>query len=79
MLTLVTNDHHRPTLEFHQMSAGNKHYFHSQMRLGFAPLQEQLVVVSSLKFIKFVAYETAETLQPDSQYNKPVLLGLEMN
>ncbi len=56
-----------------------KKYFHSQMRLGYAPLQEQLVVVSSLKFIKFVVYETAETLQPDSQYSKPILLGLEMN
>jgi len=41
-----------------------KKYFQSQMRSGFAPLREQLVIVSSLKFIKFVAYEVAETLRP---------------
>lgn len=41
-----------------------KHYFRCQMRSGYAPLREQLVVVSSLKFIKFVAYEVAETMQP---------------
>ena len=40
-------------------------YFQSQMRSGFAPLRERLVVVSPLKFIKFVAYEVAETLQPE--------------
>lgn len=40
-----------------------KKYFQSQMRSGFAPLQEQLVAVSPLEFIKFVAYEVAETLQ----------------
>jgi len=39
-----------------------KNYFQSQMRSGFAPLREQLVAISSLKFIKFVAYEVAETL-----------------
>ncbi len=41
-----------------------KKYFQSQMRSGFAPLREELVVMSSLKFIKFVAYEVAETLSP---------------
>ncbi len=41
-----------------------KKYFQSQMRSGFEPLHEQLVVISPLKFINFVAYETAETLQP---------------
>ena len=41
-----------------------KNYLRSQMRSGLAPLREQLVVVSPLKFIKFVAYEVAETLQP---------------
>ncbi|MFB0524724.1 MAG: hypothetical protein ACETVZ_04240 [Phycisphaerae bacterium] len=41
-----------------------KNYLQSQMRSGLAPLREQLVVVSPLKFIKFVAYEVAETLQP---------------
>ena len=40
-----------------------KNYFRSQMRSGFAPLREQLVTISSLKFIKFVAYEVGETLQ----------------
>ena len=40
-----------------------KNYFQSQMRSGLVPLREQLVVVSSLKFIKFVVYEVAETLQ----------------
>jgi len=38
-------------------------YYRSEMRSGLAELQEQLVVVSSLKFVKFVAYEIAETLQ----------------
>jgi len=41
-----------------------KSYLQSQMRSGLAPLREQLVVVSPLNFIKFVAYEVAETLQP---------------
>ena len=41
-----------------------KNYFQREMRTGFAPLREQLVVVSSLGFIKFVVYEVAETLQP---------------
>jgi len=39
-------------------------YFRCQMRSGLVPLQEQLVVVSSLNFIKFVAYEIAQTIQP---------------
>ena len=39
-----------------------KNYFQSQMRSGFAPLREQLVTISSLKFTKFVTYEVAETL-----------------
>jgi len=37
-------------------------YFHSQKRSGYAPLKEQLAVVSSLEFIKFVSFEVAETL-----------------
>ena len=41
-----------------------KKYFQSEMRSGYAPLREQLVSQSSLKFIKFAAYEVAETLQP---------------
>ncbi len=39
-----------------------KNYFQSQMRSGFAPLRERLVAISSLKFVKFVTYEVAETL-----------------
>lgn len=41
---------------------GIQEYYQSQMRSGFAPLAEQLVTVSSLEFVKFVAYEIAETL-----------------
>ncbi len=40
-----------------------RNYLQSQMRSGLAPLREQLVVVSPLEFIKFVAYEVSETLQ----------------
>jgi hypothetical protein len=40
-----------------------RNYFRTQMRSGFAPLREQLLAVSSLEFIKFVAYEISETLQ----------------
>jgi len=39
-----------------------KNYFEAQIRSGITPLHEQLVVVSSLKFVKFVAYEVAETM-----------------
>jgi len=44
---------------------GIRNYFNSQVRLGIAPLREQLMVVSSIEFVKFVAYEVAETLQPE--------------
>jgi hypothetical protein len=40
-----------------------KNYFQKQIRSGFAPLREQLVGVSSLRFINFVSYEVAATLQ----------------
>jgi hypothetical protein len=39
-----------------------KDYFQYQKRSGFAPLREQLVTISPLEFIKFVAYEVAETI-----------------
>jgi hypothetical protein len=39
-----------------------KEYFEEQLRSGITPLHEQLVVVSSLKFVKFVAYEVADTM-----------------
>ena len=41
-----------------------KNYFQREMRAGFAPSREQLVVVSPLRFVKFVVYEVAETLRP---------------
>jgi hypothetical protein len=39
-----------------------KDYFQHQKRSGFAPLHEELAVISPLEFIKFVTYEVAETL-----------------
>ncbi len=39
-----------------------KDYFQYQKRSGYAPLREQLVSLSTLEFIKFVAYEVAETI-----------------
>ena len=39
-----------------------KNYFKYQIRSGYAPLREQLVAISPLEFIKFVAYEVAETI-----------------
>ena len=39
-----------------------KNYFQAQIRSGITPLHEQLVVVSSLKLVKFVAYEVAATM-----------------
>jgi hypothetical protein len=40
-----------------------KHFYSEQMRSGFAPLREQLLVISSLEFIRFVAFEVAGTLK----------------
>jgi hypothetical protein len=39
-----------------------KDYFKSQKRSDYASMYKDLVAVSSLEFIKFVSYETAETL-----------------
>jgi len=39
-----------------------KDYFQHQKRSGFAPLREELAVISPLEFVKFVTYEVAETL-----------------
>jgi hypothetical protein len=39
-----------------------KDYFKSQKRSGYDSLYQELAAVSSLEFIKFVSYETAETL-----------------
>ena len=41
-----------------------KRYFHSEMRTDQTHLREQLIVISSIKFIKFVTYEVAQTMQP---------------
>lgn len=53
-----------------------KDYFRTQMRSGFAPLREQLVAISSIKFIKFVAYEIGETLQQGSKPKKIIAFGI---
>lgn len=37
-------------------------YSREELRSGSAPLQDEMVVISSLKFGKFIAYEVAETL-----------------
>lgn len=39
-----------------------KQYFKAELRSGVASLREELVVISSLKFAKFVTYEIAKTL-----------------
>ena len=39
-----------------------KTYFKQQLRQDFAPLHERLMLLSPIEFIKFVAYEAAETL-----------------
>ncbi|MHC4455520.1 MAG: hypothetical protein ACYS0I_00275 [Planctomycetota bacterium] len=41
-----------------------KSFFQNEIRSGYEPLREQLVIISPLKFIKFVAYEVAETIKP---------------
>ena len=42
-----------------------RRYFDTELRSGVSSLREELVVVSSLKYCKFVAYEVAETLDQD--------------
>jgi len=39
-------------------------YFKRPLGLGPVPLREQVVVVSPLEFVRFAAYETAQTLEP---------------
>ena len=41
-----------------------KNYYRRHLLPGFGTLQEKLGTVSLLRFVKFVAYETAGTLQP---------------
>jgi hypothetical protein len=52
-------------------------YFHTELRSGFAPLHEKLVAVSPLKFIKFVAFEVAQTLGPKKPVQKRIVLTLK--
>jgi hypothetical protein len=40
-----------------------RQYFQQQMRSDYAPLGQELIAISSIKFIKFVAYEVGETLR----------------
>jgi hypothetical protein len=54
-----------------------RHYFRRQVRSGFAPLHEELVAVSSLRFVKFVAYEVAETVSSKSQAQKYAVFVLD--
>jgi len=42
-----------------------KNYYSHDLFPGSATLREKLATVSSLKFIKFIAFETAETLHPE--------------
>jgi hypothetical protein len=41
-----------------------KDYFKTQLHSKFTSLNEQLITVSPIEFIKFVAYEAAETVKP---------------
>ncbi|RKY10039.1 MAG: hypothetical protein DRP66_00675 [Planctomycetota bacterium] len=50
-------------------------YYSDHDLVGFATLRERLGTVSSLKFVKFVAYETAETLRPERQGGMKLLLS----
>ncbi|MFA5239034.1 MAG: hypothetical protein WC476_04910 [Phycisphaerae bacterium] len=47
-----------------------KNYYKDHILPGSGTLQENLGTVSSLKFLKFVAYETSETLQPKKEWLK---------
>ncbi len=49
-------------------------YYSDYNLMGFATLRERLGTVSSLKFVKFVAYETAETLKPERRGGRKFLL-----
>jgi hypothetical protein len=40
-------------------------YSQKEVRSGYTPLREEMVVVSSLEFARFAAYEVAETLDRD--------------
>ena len=41
-----------------------KRYYDRQVRSGLSPLDEQLAMLSSINFTRFVTYEVTETLKP---------------
>jgi hypothetical protein len=41
-----------------------KKYFERELRPGFSPLGEQLAMLSSINFVRFVTYDVVETLSP---------------
>ncbi|MHC4616185.1 MAG: hypothetical protein ACYTEQ_00370 [Planctomycetota bacterium] len=51
-----------------------RRYFRSQASSGCAPLREQLVTVSPIRFTKFVVHEVGETLDGNSQRPRPLIL-----
>ena len=50
-----------------------QHYSSQELRSGSAPLQDEMVVISSLRFGKFIAYEVSGTLVRNEE--PPVLSG----
>jgi hypothetical protein len=54
-----------------------KNYYKQQIRSGFAPLREQLAIMSQRKFLEFVTYQTAETLEPEDRVRRPVTIVLK--
>ncbi|UCE48645.1 MAG: hypothetical protein JSW47_00565 [Phycisphaerales bacterium] len=44
------------------IKARTRDYFETEKGLGFEPLNEKLITVSPIEFLKFVSYEVAETL-----------------
>ncbi|HUW17790.1 MAG TPA: hypothetical protein VMW16_00640 [Sedimentisphaerales bacterium] len=53
-----------------------RNYFRRQIRSGFEPLREQLVVVSPLKFLQFIAYEMGETLHLRGPQEETIAFGV---
>lgn len=54
-----------------------ENYYKRQIRSGFAPLREQLAIMSQRKFLEFVTYQTAETLEPKSRVHQPITIVLK--
>ncbi|MHC4519699.1 MAG: hypothetical protein ACYTAS_14000 [Planctomycetota bacterium] len=51
----------------HSIEKRIEQYFKDELRSGVASLREELVVISSLRFSKFVAYEVAGTFDPSEE------------